>query len=233
MRRALHIAGATLQGAVIAAALAAATILVLPRALGWQLVTVMSGSMAPAYRTDAVLAVAPVDPADVREGDVIAFETEADRPLVTHRVVAVERETGGLNFVTKGDANEEADRDPVAATAVRGRVVFGVPYMGAFVRVVDSTFGFALLLALPGVLLIAQEIASIRRDRQATKDWQEWRAWRDSLQQAATNAPWVPPLAADCVPGPDPFDFWTTMATEDRYYDELDRQVRAWRHSNA
>jgi signal peptidase len=150
MRRAIRISGVALRGLVVATALGAAAFLLLPRLLGWQVVTVMSGSMAPTYPVDAVLALDPVDPAKVREGDVIAFETESDRPMVTHRVVAITHDAGGLAFVTKGDANEEADIDPVAASAVRGRVVVGIPYLGSFVRVVHNPVGFAIFLVLPG-----------------------------------------------------------------------------------
>lgn len=169
MRKATKIAGAVLQGVVVVAALGAAAVFVVPRLLGWQTVTVMSGSMAPAYAVDAVLAVDPVRPADLRVGDVIAFQPEADRPMITHRVVAIENTSGNLTFVTKGDANEDPDTNPVLASAIRGRVVFGVPHLGAFVRAVRNPVGFAALFVVPGVLLIGQEILTIRRDRRAKK----------------------------------------------------------------
>ena len=212
MRKATKIAGAVLQGVVVAAALGVAAILVVPRLLGWQTVTVMSGSMAPAYAIDAELALAPVDPTDVRVGDVIAFQSEADRPMITHRVVAIENTAGNLTFVTKGDANEDPDTNPVVASAIRGRVVFGVPHLGLFVRAVHNPIGFAVLLVLPGLLLIGQEILTIRRDRRANK---------------ATTPPWPHPLAVDAVAGPEVFDFWTTAATEARYYEALEDEVHA------
>jgi signal peptidase len=211
MRKATKIAGAILQGVVVALALGAAAILVVPRLFGWKTVTVMSGSMAPAYAVDAELALAQVSPADVRVGDVIAFQPEADRPMISHRVVAIEHDAGGLKFVTKGDANEDPDSTPVLASAIRGRVVFGVPYLGLFVRTIHNPVGFAALLVVPGLLLIGQEILTIRRDQRAKK---------------ATTMPWPHPLAADAVAGPEVFDFWTTTATEDRYREELEREVR-------
>jgi signal peptidase I len=187
-------------------------VLVVPRLLGWRTVTVLSGSMAPAYPVNTVLAIDPVDPAEVHKGDVIAFATEADRPMVTHRVVAIERNAGGLSFITKGDANEAADRDAVTASAVRGRVVFGVPYLGSFVRATHNPIGFAVILVLPAVLLIGQQARSIRRERRTAK---------------ASTEHWAPPLANEAVAGPEEFDFWTTMATEDRYYEELEHEVHA------
>jgi signal peptidase len=213
MRRAIKVASATIQGLVIAAALGAALVLAVPRLLGWQVVTVMSGSMAPAYAVNAVLAVDHVDPYHVRVGDVIAFEVEKDRPMVTHRVAAIERDAAGLRFVTKGDANKEADIEPVAASAVHGRVAFGVPYLGLFVRFVHAPAGFVALVVLPCLLLIGQEILTIRRDRRT----------RTSVTSGS------PAAATDA--DPDVFDFWTTPATESRYREELDREVRAWCNS--
>ena len=212
MRKAIKIASAVLQGVVIAVALGATAILVVPRLLGWQTVTVMSGSMAPAYAVDAELALAPVSPADIRVGDVIAFQPEADRSMITHRVVAIENRAGSLTFVTKGDANEDPDTNPVVASAIRGRVVFGVPQLGLFVRTIHNPIGFAALLVVPGLLLIGQEILTIRRDRRARK---------------ATATPWPLPLAADAVAGPEVFDFWTTAATADRYQEPLEDEVHA------
>jgi signal peptidase len=210
MRTATRVIGKCIQGVAIVAALGAATVLVVPRLLGWQTVTVMSGSMTPAYRVNAVLAIKSVDPTEIQAGDVIAFETEADRPMVTHRVVAVEHDALGLSFITKGDANEDADSTPVAASAVRGRVVFGVPYLGLFVRAVNNTVGFGLLVIVPAMVLIVLEILTIRRDRRAAH------AQPDS---------WPAPEADDLATTCDDFDFWTTPATEDRYYEELGREV--------
>lgn len=165
MRKACRTAGRVARGGVTAIAVGAAAFLVVPQLLGWQLITLVSGSMAPTYTTDSALLVKPVDADDVREGDVIVFLTEADRPMVAHRVVAIESTAGGTAFVTKGDANEDPDHDPVPASEVRGRVVAGVPYLGIFVRVVHHPVGFVLLLVLPALALIAEEIVSIRRER--------------------------------------------------------------------
>jgi signal peptidase len=165
MRKALRIAGSVLRGGAVAVALSAAAFMVVPRLLGWQVVTVLSGSMAPTYPVDSVLAVRPVNSTDVHKGDVIAFVVAADRPMVTHRVIAIDTSAGQLSFTTKGDANATADQNPVPASAVRGRVVVGIPHLGTFVRAVHDPWGFALLLLLPGTLLIGQEILTMRRAR--------------------------------------------------------------------
>ncbi len=218
MGRAVRIANVVVQGVIIALALAAATVLVAPRLLGWQVVTVVSGSMAPTYPVDTVLAITPVDPTDVRQGDVIAFEVESDRPLVAHRVMAIERAAGQLSFITKGDANDGADSDPVAASAVRGRVIFGTPHLGLFVRFVQGQLGFMALFVLPCIALIAHELLVVWRDRRA------------GTIDAPPRRPTSPALTVGSIQGGDLAEFWTMIATEDRYYEELDRIVRPWLH---
>jgi signal peptidase len=160
----IHFAGSAAQVLVAAVAVTVATILVVPRIAGWDVVTVLSGSMAPTYPTDSVLAVESVDPADIVVGEVIAFSPEPDALMVTHRVVSVSEGSDGLSFVTKGDANEDPDPRRVSASAVRGRVVFGVPRVGALVRAAHTPIGFFGLLVLPALLVIAQEARSIRRN---------------------------------------------------------------------
>lgn len=213
MRRAARVTGILLQGFVVAACLGVAAFFLVPRLMGWRVVTVMSGSMAPAYPVDAVLAVDPVDPANVRTGDVIAFQLEADRPVVTHRVVEVQRDADGLSFVTKGDANEDADRDPVPATAVRGRVAFGIPHLGVFVRIVQTPLGFAALFALPGLLLIGQEVGAIRRERRrihlAATPPTAVACMRPYEPVESPRCPWPAPSATGLVSLPT-FDVWSS-----------------------
>ena len=219
MREALRITGRVLRGAAVAVTLGAAAFLVVPPLLGWQVVTVLSGSMAPTYPVNAALAIRPIEAADVHEGDVIAFFTEEDRPMVTHRVLAIDTSGGQLTFVTKGDANEDPDPDPMPASAVRGRVVAGVPYLGAFVRVVHQPLGFTLFLVLPALALIAQEILSMRRARSLTQASPATALTTDDTDDISdTSEP------ADA--GFDDFDFWTTAADEDRYYRALDCEVQ-------
>lgn len=159
----IHYAGIAAQVVVGALAMTIATILLVPRLAGWEVVTVLSGSMAPTYPADSVLAIESADPADIEAGDVVAFTPEADALMVTHRVVSVSEGSDGLSFVTKGDANEDPDLSLVAASAVQGRVVFGVPMLGKLVRVAHTPVGFFALLLLPAVFVIGHEARSIRR----------------------------------------------------------------------
>jgi len=88
---------------------------------------VATGSMAPyIHPGDMVVATKKVD--KVQVGDIIEFRRE--NSWVIHRVVAIER-SGDIEFyVTKGDANPVADRDPVSSKMVRGKVIAVLPKVG-------------------------------------------------------------------------------------------------------
>lgn len=163
MRRALRLLPKVLAGLALGAFLL--TMLV-PRLLGWDLRTVLSGSMEPNITAGAVVAVKPVDPAGINRNDVITFSDEGR--LVTHRVTEVVRNDSGLRFVTKGDANEDPDTDAVPAAAVQGRVVFSVPLLGRLLVALRTPIGFGLLVVLPGLAFMSSElIFGRRRNRQS------------------------------------------------------------------
>lgn len=93
--------------------------------LGWSPSAITSGSMEPAIRLGDVVVGNPDVPADLGPGTVITFDS--DRGRITHRVVGTDA-VG--NYITRGDANEGADRVPVAPGEVRsvGRIL--VPFAG-------------------------------------------------------------------------------------------------------
>lgn len=65
-------------------------------------------------------------PREIKKGEIITFfEGET---VITHRVMEID-ENAQL-FMTKGDANEKQDTQPVKWENVYGTVVFTVPYVG-------------------------------------------------------------------------------------------------------
>jgi signal peptidase len=149
----------------IAVLLPLATFLVATWLLGWQLQSVLSGSMAPTYPVGSLLVIAPVDPSDVEPGMPIVFQDPGGRDrLVTHRVVGIAPgET--LQFWTQGDANASRDPYPVPARMVRGRVLWHVSYLGNLLLYLQWPWSFLLLVVVPATLLVAGEIGGRLRRR--------------------------------------------------------------------
>lgn len=130
---------------VWAALIAAVAVLAVPRLLGWNLETVLTGSMAPALPIGSIIAVQPVETSTVKAGDIITFTTGGTPPLTTHRVVDVNADG---TFTTKGDANEDADIAPIDDGRVLGRVTFFIPYAGYAADALKRPIGWGMAIAV-------------------------------------------------------------------------------------
>jgi signal peptidase len=105
-------------------ALTALFVLTAIPATGLESRVVFSGSMAPAIPTGSVVFTARQESYAV--GDVVTFQRSPTDTPVTHRIIREEGEA----FVTKGDANEDADVRRVAPENILGAVFFQLPYLG-------------------------------------------------------------------------------------------------------
>lgn len=125
-----------------------------PEVFGYQLKTVLSGSMEPGIKTGSIIAVKPGgDKTRFQSGDVITFQEEDGR-LVTHRVTEAFESGGNVLYRTKGDNNNAEDLNPVLSQNVVAEYTgFTIPYVGYFVNFAQSRNG-AFLLLIPGFLLL-------------------------------------------------------------------------------
>jgi signal peptidase I len=126
-----------------------------PNFLGYQLKTVLSGSMEPSIQTGSIIAIKPGgDMTRFQKGDVITFIKE-DNSLVTHRVLEVRGQGEQTQYITKGDNNEDPDKDPILSKNVVGEYKgFTIPYLGYAMDFAKSKEGTAMLLILPGLFLL-------------------------------------------------------------------------------
>lgn len=133
-----------------------------PQIFGYQLKTVLSGSMEPGIKTGSIIAVKPGgDMTRFNEGDVITF-MEKDNLIVTHRITEVINNGEKVMYKTKGDNNESGDMNPVLSENVLAVYTdFTIPYLGYFVDFAKSKAGSALLMILPGILLFGYSIFTI------------------------------------------------------------------------
>jgi signal peptidase I len=150
-----------------------------PNFLGYQLKTVLSGSMEPTFMTGSVIAVKPLqNPVNLKNDDIITFKESEDK-LITHRIIDVKKSGEQTLYVTKGDNNRSKDSNPVIAQNVVAKYSgFTIPYVGYFLDYAKSKNGSALMLILPGLLLLAYSGISIFKalkelDKGKRKDVQE------------------------------------------------------------
>jgi len=171
LRRAFHGGGLLLLALVVLPFVAFA----IPQAVGATgSFVVVSNSMnappAPVISTGDVVFVYETPPERIAEDDVITYRSSPDQ-LTTHRVVDVREREGGIAFETKGDANEEADREPVSGTRVIGTVEFVLPFLGHVVTFAGTGYGIVALVLVPAALLVVTELVAIVRAVRASPDW--------------------------------------------------------------
>ena len=81
-----------------------------PRLIGYETMTVLSGSMQPTYGPGDVIVVSSEQASTVRAGQIISFHTPGgDHHVVSHRIATVVSGGGHPVVQTKGDANASAD----------------------------------------------------------------------------------------------------------------------------
>lgn len=91
---------------------------------------IYSGSMRPTFEVGDVVIVAKRNPRLLKPGDIVSFRMKGSPVPTVHRVIALQNEGGREVFVTKGDANNRPDLDPVRSVQVVGKVVFTIPRVG-------------------------------------------------------------------------------------------------------
>lgn len=125
------------------------------RLIGFEVFSVLSGSMEPALSVGSLVYVKDVDPASLKPGETITYMVN-DSVVVTHRLVEVVEdpdEPGTLWFRTKGDANDSADMALVHYRNVIGRAMFAIPYLGYVANYIQSPPGLYVALGA-GVFLL-------------------------------------------------------------------------------
>jgi len=132
--------------------------LVATRVFGFEVLTVQSGSMAPAIEAGDLVVVRPTSIDDVSEGDVVLFAAGGDGVPTVHRVAGINelelrvhnRATGTVDvltehrLVTKGDANSAPDQGEIGREDLLGEVWFTVPRAGTVLALPMQYFLFGL-----------------------------------------------------------------------------------------
>lgn len=126
---------------------------------------VRSGSMEPGIHSQSIVIISPVKRYMVN--DVITFKQSGrDNVLVTHRVINISGDIGNIEYITKGDANKDADLEKVPERYVLGKVFLSIPYLGSVISYAQTPVGFMALIILPSAVIIYSEMINIKNEVQ-------------------------------------------------------------------
>lgn len=132
----------------------------MPMPFGVGMSVVLSGSMEPELSVNDLVIVRETDGYEI--GDIVVYQDGSS--LVIHRIVSIEDST----VITQGDANNVADA-PISASAIKGKEVVHIPFVGAAMRFLKTPVGSILLIIAAIVLFELPHL----RERKKAADEQE------------------------------------------------------------
>ena len=147
---------------------------------GFMMFRVVTGSMEPTISIGTLLVTQEVDISTIRLNDIVCFHTYDSQiygSVVTHRVVNILEDAGGLLLETKGDANVVADSYYVSADNFIGKVVWYTGE-GSVLASVFSFFtnkvGFLGCIVFPCLLLagivLQNSVKNIRQELERARE---------------------------------------------------------------
>ncbi|HYK08632.1 MAG TPA: signal peptidase I [Candidatus Eisenbacteria bacterium] len=129
---------------------------------GMQAFIITSGSMEPTISTGSLAVVHTMYPSLLKQNDIITFiRPDNVHESITHRIYRILKKGSLTTFQTKGDANKNVDPWIVAGGGVIGKEFFTIPCLGYIFAFAKTSIGLMLLVALPALLLIYNEILTI------------------------------------------------------------------------
>lgn len=135
----------------------------LPISGNYEVKIVLSGSMEPAISVGSIIIVKPTDTYEI--GDVITFGKD-DRVNIptTHRITEMRVVAGETRYITKGDANSDADFKEVTDGEILGKVLLDVPWLGFLLDMAKKPIGFIILIGIPASAIILDEVKKIYKE---------------------------------------------------------------------
>lgn len=156
---------------------------------GYKAFIVLSDSMkATDFDAGDLVLVKEVDPATLKEGDIIAYTSQNTAnygETVTHKIRKLTTDANGEpGFITYGTTTDTDDETVVTYPYVLGKYSSHIPKVGAFFQFLKTTPGYIVCILVPFLLLILLEgIRCIRLFRKYKAEQQaELQAERDKIE---------------------------------------------------
>lgn len=157
---------------------------------GYKAFIVLSDSMSKTdFNAGDLVLVKAVDPATLREGDIIAYTSQNSAnygETVTHKIRKITTDANGdPGFVTYGTTTDTDDETIVTYPYVLGKYEKHIPKVGTFFQFLKTTPGYIVCILIPFLLLILSEgIRCIRLFRNYKAEQQaELQAERDKIEE--------------------------------------------------
>ena len=123
---------------------------------GIRMYTIQANSMKPVISAGDLVITKPEEKYQLKQ--IISFEFPGNQLLVTHRIVNISYQNKQTRYITKGDNNTVVDHRLIPSENIFGRVRVIIPFLGFFIRFLESNLGLALLIIVPATLVVRKEL---------------------------------------------------------------------------
>lgn len=134
-----------------------------PGILGYKFYNVLTGSMTPTINVGDLVVIKDINPNEVKVGDIITFKSENTDNITTHRVKEV-LNTSGIEFVTKGDANNVEDPNAVESKYLVGKAVRVIPKVGNVTNFIEKNIIMIISLII-GIAFVSFLLFSGKKEK--------------------------------------------------------------------
>ncbi len=126
---------------------------------GYRCYIVLSDSMsATDFDAGDLVLVKEVDPTTLKEGDIIAYQSQNDEnygATVTHKIRAKTKDaSGNPGFITYGTTTGVDDETVVTYPFILGKYELALPGLGTFFQFLKTPQGYIVCILIPFLLLI-------------------------------------------------------------------------------
>ncbi len=126
---------------------------------GFRCYTILSDSMsATDFDAGDLILVKEVDPTTLKEGDIIAYQSQAPEnygATVTHKIRAKATDANGNpGFITYGTTTGVDDEVVVTYPFILGKYEVAIPNVGTFFQFLKTPQGYIVCILIPFLLLI-------------------------------------------------------------------------------
>ncbi|MBE6978642.1 MAG: signal peptidase I [Ruminococcaceae bacterium] len=129
---------------------------------GYKIYIVQTDSMAKTdFDAGALIFVKEVDPATLREGDIITFVSQGAESFgqtVTHKIRKLTADAeNNPGFITYGTTTDVDDETVVTYPYILGKYERHVPHLGTFFQFLKTTPGYIVCIFIPFMMIILYE----------------------------------------------------------------------------
>jgi len=164
-----------------------------PDFLGIKPFIVVTGSMEGTIDGGDFIVTKVVDPAALEVGDIISYSI--DGSVITHRITEKTEVDGQPAFITKGDANNTEDQEPVTFDQVESIYLFRIAGMGTLAMFMQTPVGMLVFIGIPLCCFILYDLirrriqakTNSKKDNETQAELESLRAQLDEQENASAE----------------------------------------------